>query len=52
MTNSQQINFVKNLKNDFPGIYLYYFENRYPNWQHEQMADFLDSQNYCGDERV
>jgi|GEM_PF-3949511 len=33
---NQQINFIENLE----GIYLYYYKNRIPDWQHEQMANF------------
>ena len=38
MTSAQQINYVNNLKNNFPGIYDYYINRYHPNWTHQMMA--------------
>jgi hypothetical protein len=38
MTQTQLINYIDNLKNDFPGLYDYYYDRRLPDWSHEQMA--------------
>ncbi|KGO78812.1 hypothetical protein Q763_16630 [Flavobacterium beibuense F44-8] len=43
MTQEELINYINNLRNDFPGIYDYYYQRRLPGWQHEQMAaHFMD----------
>lgn len=38
MTQQQLINYINNLKSNFPGIHDYYYERELPNWQHEMMA--------------
>jgi hypothetical protein len=38
MTQTQLINYIDNLKNNFPGLYDYYYDRRLPDWSHEQMA--------------
>lgn len=34
----QQINYIKNLRNNFPGLYDYYYERNQPTWNHNMMA--------------
>ena len=42
-TIQQQIDFVNNLRNDFPGLYDYYYQRWHPNWGHQIMAQhYLD----------
>lgn len=38
MTPQQQVNYVNSLKNNFPGLYDYYFKRWKPTWNHEMMA--------------
>ena len=39
MTQTQQINYINNLRNNFPGLYdYYYYTRRLPDWRQEQMA--------------
>lgn len=37
-TIQQQIDFVNNLRNDFPGLYDYYYQRWHPDWGHQIMA--------------
>jgi hypothetical protein len=39
MTIKQQTDYVKSLKNNFPGLYEYYFTRYKPTWNHEMMAN-------------
>ncbi|HET8803214.1 MAG TPA: hypothetical protein VFM72_01450 [Aequorivita sp.] len=38
MTQQQQIDYVNNLREDFPGIYDYYIDRYKPTWNHNMMA--------------
>ncbi len=38
MSQQELINYIENLRIDFPGIYDYYYKRHTPEWQHEQMA--------------
>ncbi len=38
MTQEQIVNFIANLRNDFPGIYDYYFQRELMDWSHEMMG--------------
>lgn len=39
MNSQQQVNYVKSLKNNFPGLYDYYEKRYKPTWNHEMMAN-------------
>ncbi len=43
MTIKQQTDYVKSLKNNFPGLYEYYFTRYKPTWNHEMMANHYRS---------
>lgn len=43
MSIQQQVDYVDNLRNDFPGIYDYYIQRYKPTWNHNMMA-----QHYIG----
>lgn len=38
MTRQQQLNYVQSLKDNFPGIYDYYYKRSHPSWNHNMMA--------------
>lgn len=43
MTQQQLINYVNNLRDNFPGLYDYYYQRKLPDWDHEMMAaHFID----------
>ncbi|MBB4799999.1 hypothetical protein HNP37_000038 [Flavobacterium nitrogenifigens] len=39
MTPQQQINYINSMKDNFPGLYDYYFKRYKPTWNHEMMAN-------------
>lgn len=39
-TQAEIVQYVKNLQNDFPGIYDFYYNNYKEEWDHEQMAGY------------
>jgi len=43
MTIQQQTDYVKSLKNNFPGLYEYYLTRYKPTWNHEMMANHYRS---------
>jgi hypothetical protein len=43
MTIEQQTNYVNSLKDNFPGLYDYYFKRYKPSWNHEMMANHYRS---------
>lgn len=43
MTIAQQINYVNSLKNNFPGLYDYYYERYHSTWNHDMMAQHYRS---------
>ncbi|WP_409415475.1 hypothetical protein [Flavobacterium sp. PS2] len=43
MTVQEQTNYVNSLKNNFPGLYDYYFKRYKPTWNHEMMASHYRS---------
>jgi hypothetical protein len=43
MTIQQQVNFVNNLKDNFPGLYDYYAVRYQPTWNHNMMAEHYRS---------
>ena len=43
MTVEQQTNYVNSLKDNFPGLYDYYFKRYKPSWNHEMMANHYRS---------
>lgn len=38
MTQEQQVNYVESLRDNFPGLYDYYYERHQPTWNHDMMA--------------
>lgn len=38
MTQQQLVNYIENLKDNFPGLYDYYVARNFDDWEHEQMA--------------
>ncbi|QGK75059.1 hypothetical protein [Flavobacterium sp. SLB02] len=39
MTAQQQVNYINSMKDNFPGLYDYYFKRYKPTWNHEMMAN-------------
>lgn len=43
MSQQQQVNYVNSLRNNFPGLYDYYYKRYKPTWNHELMANHYRS---------
>jgi hypothetical protein len=43
MTAQQQVNYINSMKNNFPGLYDYYYKRYKPTWNHEMMANHYRS---------
>ncbi|WP_417943065.1 hypothetical protein [Flavobacterium sp. RS13.1] len=42
-TTQENINFVNSLRNNFPGLYDYYYDRYHPTWNHDLMAQHYRS---------
>ena len=43
MSPQEQVNYINNLRNDFPGLYDYYYDRYKPTWNHNMMAQHYRS---------
>ncbi|CAA9203742.1 hypothetical protein FLA105534_04924 [Flavobacterium bizetiae] len=43
MTPQQQVNYINSMKDNFPGLYDYYYKRYKPTWNHEMMANHYRS---------